>query len=89
MLAFRAHVTTAAGNSLHIGVQASNRHQADGVIDDAVPGNRGAQLRRVRQLLALVPGRPLHPNESRCRAPAANAARAGELPTPTFAFEGV
>jgi hypothetical protein len=52
LLAFRAHVTTAAGQSLHLGVLASGRTQADSLLDQALPEHRGAQLRFVRYLCA-------------------------------------
>lgn len=91
MLAYHAHVTTAAGASLRIGVLASSRLQADEVIEAASPAHRGAQLKRMRMnapsLLRLVPGRLLTPTESRCRAEAANsAAPQGELPNPFSVF---
>jgi len=91
MLAFRAHITTEVGRSLHIGVLASTHGQATALIDQAAPGNRGAQLRNIRRPLRLIAATPLHPNGSRCRAEAANQApeqpNLRELPNPLAALQ--
>lgn len=72
LLAFRAHVTTAAGHSLHLGVLASGRSHADRLLDQAVPEHRGAQLRCIRPALAQGCTRQIYPTGSRYRGPAAN-----------------
>lgn len=72
LLAFRAHVTTAAGHSLRIGVLASGRTQADALIDQALPEHHGAQIRCIRPKLISGVTTQLYPTGSRYRAPAAN-----------------
>lgn len=72
LLAFRAHVTTAAGTSLHLGVLASGRTQADALIDQALPTHRGHQLRCIRPHLSAGITHQIYPTGSRYRGPAAN-----------------
>lgn len=72
LLAFRAHVTTATGQSLYLGVLASGRRHADHLLDQALPEHRGAQLRFVRPSLAQGCTRQIYPTGSRYRGPAAN-----------------
>jgi len=75
LLAFRAHVTTAAGTSVRLGVLASGQHHASELLNLALPDARGAQLRCIRPLLADDARPVTYPTGSRYRAPAANSAR--------------